>query len=88
MFISVGYGRNQQGRMLMRFPTLGSDGGERRLNVLITRAKRSAGLAFLSIWPSLTLRGRVATSLELNVTVPHTTRRDRPETVTALDKRF
>jgi very-short-patch-repair endonuclease len=40
MFISVGYGRNQQGRMLMRFPTLGSDGGERRLNVLITRAKR------------------------------------------------
>jgi very-short-patch-repair endonuclease len=40
MFISVGYGRNQQGRMLMRFPTLGSEGGERRLNVLITRAKR------------------------------------------------
>jgi very-short-patch-repair endonuclease len=26
--------------MSMRFPTLGSDGGERRLNVLITRAKR------------------------------------------------
>jgi len=40
MFISVGYGRNQQGRMLMRFPTLGTDGGERRLNVLITWAKQ------------------------------------------------
>ena len=40
IFISVGYGRNQQGRMLMRFPTLGTDGGERRLNVLITRAKQ------------------------------------------------
>jgi very-short-patch-repair endonuclease len=40
IFISVGYGRNQQGRMLMRFPTLGSDGGERRLNVLITRARQ------------------------------------------------
>jgi len=39
MFISVGYGRNQQGRMLMRFPTLGSGGGERRLNVLITRGE-------------------------------------------------
>jgi very-short-patch-repair endonuclease len=40
IFISVGYGRNQQGRMLMRFPTLGADGGERRLNVLITRARQ------------------------------------------------
>ena len=59
MFISVGYGRNQQGRMLMRFPTLGSDGGERRLNVLITRAKRRC-----EVFSSITARG--AAKLEHN----------------------
>lgn len=40
ILISVGYGRNAQGYMAMRFGPLGSDGGERRLNVLISRAKR------------------------------------------------
>jgi very-short-patch-repair endonuclease len=40
IFISVGYGRNPQGYMAMRFGPLSSDGGERRLNVLISRAKR------------------------------------------------
>ncbi len=40
IMISVGYGRNAQGYMAMRFGPLGSDGGERRLNVLISRAKR------------------------------------------------
>lgn len=40
IFISVGYGRNSQGYMAMRFGPLSSDGGERRLNVLISRAKR------------------------------------------------
>lgn len=39
IFISVGYGRNAQGVMSMRFGPLGNDGGERRLNVLISRAK-------------------------------------------------
>jgi len=39
IFISVGYGRNSQGVMSMRFGPLGSEGGERRLNVLISRAK-------------------------------------------------
>lgn len=39
VFISVGYGRNAQGVMSMRFGPLGNDGGERRLNVLISRAK-------------------------------------------------
>ena len=38
--ISVGYARNTQGYMAMRFGPLGADGGERRLNVLISRAKR------------------------------------------------
>ncbi|OBV36702.1 DUF3320 domain-containing protein [Janthinobacterium psychrotolerans] len=40
IFISVGYGRNQLGAMAMRFGPLSAEGGERRLNVLISRAKR------------------------------------------------
>ncbi|WP_270761919.1 hypothetical protein [Klebsiella variicola] len=40
IMISVGYARNTQGYMAMRFGPLGSEGGERRLNVLISRAKR------------------------------------------------
>jgi very-short-patch-repair endonuclease len=40
IFISVGYGRNVQGYMAMRFGPLSAEGGERRLNVLISRAKR------------------------------------------------
>ncbi len=39
IFISVGYGRNQSGYMAMRFGPLNAEGGERRLNVLISRAK-------------------------------------------------
>lgn len=40
IMISVGYARNTQGYLAMRFGPLGSQGGERRLNVLISRAKR------------------------------------------------
>ncbi|WP_041358227.1 DUF3320 domain-containing protein [Methylorubrum extorquens] len=40
VMISVGYGRNTQGYMAMRFGPLSAEGGERRLNVLISRAKR------------------------------------------------
>lgn len=40
IFISVGYGKNQNGYMAMRFGPLSNEGGERRLNVLISRAKR------------------------------------------------
>ena len=40
IFISVGYGKNSAGQMSMRFGPLSSQGGERRLNVLITRARR------------------------------------------------
>lgn len=40
ILISVGYGRNASGTMAMRFGPLGAEGGERRLNVLISRAKR------------------------------------------------
>lgn len=41
MFISVGYGPTVLGgRVPMRFGPLGTEGGERRLNVLISRAKQ------------------------------------------------
>jgi len=40
ILISVAYARNAQGYLGMRFGPLGAEGGERRLNVLISRAKR------------------------------------------------
>lgn len=40
IFISVGYGRDAQGQITMNFGPLSNEGGERRLNVLISRAKR------------------------------------------------
>ncbi|WP_368416368.1 DUF4011 domain-containing protein [Falsiroseomonas sp.] len=40
MLISVGYARGADGKVAMRFGPLSADGGERRLNVLITRAKK------------------------------------------------
>ncbi len=39
IFISIGYGKTEQGNMEYRFGPLNNDGGERRLNVLITRAR-------------------------------------------------
>lgn len=40
ILISVAYAKNAHGVMGMRFGPLGAEGGERRLNVLISRAKR------------------------------------------------
>ena len=39
IFISIGYGRDATGQVFMNFGPLNNQGGERRLNVLITRAK-------------------------------------------------
>ncbi|QHN08064.1 DUF3320 domain-containing protein [Methanothermobacter sp. THM-2] len=39
IFISVGYGFDENGRMSLNFGPLNQEGGERRLNVLITRAR-------------------------------------------------
>jgi very-short-patch-repair endonuclease len=39
IFISVGYGRDKNGSFAMNFGPINRDGGERRLNVLISRAK-------------------------------------------------
>ena len=40
IFLSVGYGRDESGFMSMSFGPLSSEGGERRLNVLISRARQ------------------------------------------------
>ncbi|WP_345058663.1 DUF3320 domain-containing protein [Hymenobacter glaciei] len=40
IFISVGYGRTREGYLAMSFGPLNGNGGERRLNVLITRARQ------------------------------------------------
>ena len=39
--LTVGYGKTPHGRVLHRFGPLNMEGGERRLNVAITRARRS-----------------------------------------------
>ncbi len=48
IFISVGYGPDASGYVAMNFGPLSGDGGERRLNVLISRAKRRC-VVFTSI---------------------------------------
>ena len=40
VYISVGYGRDETGAVSMNFGPLNREGGERRLNVLISRARR------------------------------------------------
>ena len=39
IFLSVGYGKDESGRLYRNFGPLNHEGGERRLNVLITRAR-------------------------------------------------
>ncbi|WP_027410029.1 AAA domain-containing protein [Anoxybacteroides tepidamans] len=39
IIFSIGYAKNEEGRVYNRFGTLGQQGGENRLNVAITRAK-------------------------------------------------
>ncbi|MFH2002344.1 MAG: DUF3320 domain-containing protein, partial [Planctomycetota bacterium] len=41
IFISLGYGKGADNSMTMNFGPLNRDGGERRLNVLITRARKT-----------------------------------------------
>ena len=44
IIISVGYGYNQSGKMLLNFGPINKQGGERRLNVAVTRAKYNVTL--------------------------------------------
>lgn len=39
IYVSVGYGRDEDGRLSMHFGPLSNEGGHRRLNVLMTRAR-------------------------------------------------
>ena len=39
IYISIGYGRDVEGKVALNFGPLNGEGGERRLNVLITRAR-------------------------------------------------
>ncbi len=41
VILTIGFGKTPHGRVLHRFGPLNNDGGERRLNVAITRARRS-----------------------------------------------
>jgi very-short-patch-repair endonuclease len=41
VILTIGYGKNVDGRMLYRFGPINNEGGERRLNVAITRARQS-----------------------------------------------
>jgi len=44
IFFSVGYGKDEAGKVLMNFGPLNQEGGERRLNVAITRARYNVKL--------------------------------------------
>ncbi len=48
IFISVGYGRDAGGKVSMNFGPLNQEGGDRRLNVLVTRARHKV-VVFSSI---------------------------------------
>ncbi len=48
IFVSVGYAKDEDGKLAMNFGPVSRDGGERRLNVLMTRARRRCVL-FASI---------------------------------------
>jgi len=48
ILISIGYGRDRNGKLTMNFGPLNYEGGERRLNVLVTRARERV-VVFTSI---------------------------------------
>lgn len=48
IFISIGYGFSKDGRLTLNFGPISQEGGDRRLNVLTTRAKRQC-IVFSSI---------------------------------------
>jgi len=50
MFFSVGYGKDEAGKFLMNFGPLNIEGGERRLNVAVTRARNGVRV-YSSIQP-------------------------------------
>ena len=51
IWFSVAYARNESGRMISQFGSLGTEGGENRLNVAISRARKGIRV-FSSLLPS------------------------------------
>jgi hypothetical protein len=51
IWFSIAYARNEAGKMMSQFGSLGFEGGENRLNVAISRAKKSVRI-FSSLLPS------------------------------------
>jgi very-short-patch-repair endonuclease len=77
IFISVGYGRTKEGFISMSFGPLNSDGGERRLNVLISRAKLRCEVFSSITGDDIDLsraRGRGVAALKLFLTFAQTGR--------------
>ncbi len=50
IIFSVGYASDAQGRLMMQFGSLNTQGGENRLNVAVTRARRKIHMV-TSLWP-------------------------------------
>lgn len=50
IFFSIGYGPDMQGNISLQFGPLNNEGGERRLNVAITRARKEI-VVFSSLYP-------------------------------------
>lgn len=60
IFLSVGYGKDASGRPSLNFGPLNRDGGEKRLNVAVTRAREK--LVLVSSLRSADLAGRPSTA--------------------------
>lgn len=50
IIFSIGYAPDDQGKLAMQFGSLNADGGENRLNVAVTRARRRV-VVITSLWP-------------------------------------
>lgn len=73
ILISVGYAKDRKGYMAMRFGPLGADGGERRLNVLISRAKRRCEVYASITYDDIDLeRGKGVVAFKLFMRYAHT----------------
>ena len=64
IFLSIGYGKDESGRLYRNFGPLNHEGGERRLNVLITRAREQC----------IVFSNFRASDLQLDSSVPFGTR--------------
>lgn len=65
IILSVGYGRDENGKFLLNLGPLNKDGGERRLNVAITRAKRSLDIVSSIRSEDIDLSGSKSTGARL-----------------------